>query len=707
MRTRLLLASPFAAALLVLPWLVSDVEARRGEPAALSHKIAIDARGPLALVEVTRTLALDPSGCDATLEMALPEGGVLVAVEVRDRGRWRPIDAPDARATERFDQERKTRRHDCDAEAQVDVPDSATTERLRLVATDAARAPVNARYRFAAAVAFSGGRYHLRFPAAPERIAIPADVSLLTRDAIDVEISGARVSDASGPALGHATTRSGWEVSWAPKEGDKPAQADSPSVAARLASASISPKEIAVAYALRGRPARPQAGPTSVLFVIDRSRSVGLPGLSGERDLARRLLETLPPATRFDALFFDRGTSKRLFPLPRPATREAIDALEAQMVPDRLQNGTDLVAALREAGGVLRHEQPGAGRVLLAIITDGALPDQQDAAALDRALGPLPGLDVAVAAFVVRPTDDEPMPPQVAQSLHGFVGLRGGVARELRTADIGDAVPAALADLDRGGDVSAVRLSIDGHSRPLSDALSPGAAIAGVVIIPSQSPGHGPRALGLDALVRGQRVALSAPPSPISAAWLRAWGPQSAGAVRTRLLLGTDLIAVLEPIAHPSAASEPVVKGSMDRMVIRNVLSLAYMPRARACYLSRTGATAALRDLTGRVRLAIDVVRGEVERASIESSTLNQSTVEACLRDEAYAIEVPRAVRSDAPVTAVLNLNFRPHTQEKTAPTLGAVGDQIDLIIESAHPHDEPPPAADVPATSPTTFPTR
>ena len=80
----------------------------------------------------------------------------------------------------------------------------------------------------------------------------------------------------------------------------------------------------------------------------------------------------------------------------------------------------------------------------------------------------------------------------------------------------------------------------------------------------------------------------------------------------------------------------------MDRMVMRNVLSLAYMPRARACYLDRTGATAASRDLTGRVRLAIDVVRGEVERAAVESSTLNRADVERCLREGAFAIEVPR-----------------------------------------------------------------
>jgi Mg-chelatase subunit ChlD len=700
MRTRRLLASLLAAAPLLALCSVS-----RASPPALPHRIAIDARGPLALVEVTRAVAFDRSGCDATLEMALPEGGVMVAVEVRDRGRWRRIDAPDARASERFEQERTARRRDCDPESQVDAADSETTERLRLVARDGLRGPATVRYRFAATVSFTGGRYHLRFPAAPESVPIPADVSLTTRDASDVEIAGARVQGGGATALGHATTRSGWEVSWAPRG---PEAGDAPTVAARVAAAPISAREIAVAYALRGRASRPQPGPSSVLFVIDRSRSVGLPGLSAERDVARRLLEILPPATRFDALFFDRGPSKLLFPLPRPATREAIEALEAEMVPDRLQNGTDLVTALREAGALLRREPPGPGRVLLAIVTDGALPERQDAAALDRALGPLPGLDVAVAAFVVRPPDDDPMPPSAAQSLHGLAGLRGGVARDLRTPDISDGVAAALADLDRGGDVGLLRLAVDGRHRLLADALAPGAALSGVVIVPSQ----GPRAAAptIDGLVRGQRVAVPAPPAPIAADWLRPWAA-SAGTPGSRLLLGTDLVALVEPIAHPSAQGEPLVRGSMDRLVIRNVLSLAYMPRARACYLGRTGATAALRDLTGRVRLAIDVVRGEVERASIESSTLNQSTVEDCLRDEAYAIEVPRAVRSDAPVTAVLNLNFRPHTQDKPAPNLGAVGDQIDLIIESAFPHDEAPAQADAPttpaATPPTAFPTR
>src|SRR5262249_14197659 len=116
------------------------------------------------------------------------------------------------------------------------------------------------------------------------------------------------------------------------------------------------------------------------------------------------------------------------------------------------------------------------------------------------------------------------------------------------------------------------------------------------------------------------------------------------------------------------------------------------------CYLARTGATAASRDLTGRVRLAIDVVRGEVERAVIESSTLNRADVEKCLREGAFEIEVPRVVRNDAPITAILNLVFRPQTPEKKdSDDLGAIGDQIDLIIEAAQKRDEQA-AAETPA---------
>src|SRR5579884_1959406 len=71
------------------------------------QRIVIDARGPLALVEVTRTVVPPPaepgSGTEALLDLALPDGGALASVEVLDGGRWRRIDGdgPDgARAAE-------------------------------------------------------------------------------------------------------------------------------------------------------------------------------------------------------------------------------------------------------------------------------------------------------------------------------------------------------------------------------------------------------------------------------------------------------------------------------------------------------------------------------------------------------------------------------------------------------------------------------
>ena len=598
-------------------------------PPPLAHRIAVDARGPLALVEVTRELPGargDGGGLEAILDLALPDRGVLVSVEVRDGERWRDVDqakaVESARAADLYQSECAAR----GATAASEPLDDSAAYRVRVArAARGGRAPIVLRYRFAAAAAFSAGRYRLRFPAAPESVPPPAEVAVTTRDSGDVEIAGARApfSGGSGHAAGRASTRAGWEISWSPR--DAGAAGESPTLEARLALAAVSPTETALGYAVRSRGARPPGPPSSVLLLVDWSRSVGLPGLSAERDLARRVLESLPPSLRFDALFFDRGT-KRLFPMSRPATREAIDSFEAEMVPSRLENGTDLPAALRDAGALLRREASAFGpRALLVLVTDGAIPDQQDGAALDCALGRLPGMELGVAAFVVRPADDDSMAPAARQALRVFAGARGGVAREVTAGDIEEAVREGLGALDRGGDLTAVRLLSDGHAHTLAEALAPDGGVSGVVLL---AGGHPPHTLEVEASARGRRVAAAPRRSAIASLALSGGhpgagpDPDRAGAGRARRACPRSAIA-----------SEPLVKGSMDRLVMRNVLSLAYMPRARACYLDRTGATPAERDLAGKVRLAIDVARGEVERASIESSTLNHADIErACGR---------------------------------------------------------------------------
>ncbi len=666
-------------------------------PAPAAQKLVIDARGPLALVEVTRTVVPERAeagaghGSEAVLDLALPEGSALVALEVRDGSTWRTVDPVGDHPRSPTDAYRAA----CAARGVTpasEISDEGSTHRLRLLRSAGHRdAPFTVHYRFAILPLSANGQLVIRFPAAPERLPPPAEVTLKLRGAADAEIAGVRTTLAPGAgiALGHASTRSAWEVAWTPRD---PATRDGPPLEARLALAPLSPTQTALAFLARHRPGPVVETPGSVLFLVDRSRSVGLPGLSAERDLVRALIEALPPSTRFDALFFARATN-RLFPMSRPATREAIESFENEMVPDRLQNGTDLPGALRDAGALLRREVTTLGpRALLVLVTDGAIDDHAGLA-LDGALGPTPGLDLGLAALTIRPVDDEPVSAGARETLSALAAARGGVARELRANEIGDAVPALLADLRQGGDLGAVRLVADGKERRLAQRLPPGAGLSGVVTL----QGRPPRAVQIASLLRGQRVAVAPAPLRLAPEWLRPW---VAGAVQSpRFLDVPSLVALVEPVLPAVVVTPDSVVGSMDRMVVRNVLSLAYMPRARACYLNRTAATPALRDLAGKVRLSIELARGEVGGVKIESSTLGNPEIERCLQESAFEIEIPRAARSDAPVTAVLNMNFLPRTPDKKADVdLGEIGNEIDLVIEEMHRREggapAPPPTA-------------
>jgi hypothetical protein len=94
----------------------------------------------------------------------------------------------------------------------------------------------------------------------------------------------------------------------------------------------------------------------------------------------------------------------------------------------------------------------------------------------------------------------------------------------------------------------------------------------------------------------------------------------------------------------------------------------------------------------------------------VQSSTLNHPAIEACLRDGAFELEVPRTLRSDSPTTAILNLVFRPRTPEKhESADEAALGAQIDLVIEELH-RAEPAPPNEVdepPAVDRSMIPTR
>jgi hypothetical protein len=114
---------------------------------------------------------------------------------------------------------------------------------------------------------------------------------------------------------------------------------------------------------------------------------------------------------------------------------------------------------------------------------------------------------------------------------------------------------------------------------------------------------------------------------------------------------------------------------------VRNSLSLAYMPRARACYLNRAVHGPADFELRGRLRLELHLERGEMVDAVVRNSTLRRPEIESCLREAAFGVEIPRPLHRDAPVVAALNLVFQPRTPTTANQDASALSREIDLVI--------------------------
>lgn len=662
---------------------------------AAAQTIAVDVRGAMARVTVTRQLPPIRQG-ELILDLALPDHSALLDVQLEGGGRKHPVNII-SRAAARDTYLAALRGMGLSAgEAAFD--DDAT-HRIRIAERQGNNNHTfqSITYRFSTVLEVRSDRYTVAFPAPPE-LNPPAvsrvDVRVAAgHDAGQVSIAGAlRSLPRGGTATVSETVATGrrWLLSLLRAESARGSRS-APVVAgvasfARARSTGAGTPGTLMAYALSARGTEPGELPAQVLFVVDRSRSVGPAGLAAERDVARLLLEQLPPSTRFDALYFDRGTA-RLFPVPRTATREAIQMLDDHSVPALLGNGTDLAGALRAAGDLIRREASTLGpSVLLVLLTDGAV-GRVAGGRLAPLVGATPGVELLAAVISVRPDEDPPVSPEerrLLRSLPAELSL-GGIEREVRVSAIGDAVPQAIADLARGGDVYglAVRGSRQRAGAPvLADVLSPGQGASGVVKI------DGAR---FSVTARGKTHAIAPHMVVVDEGWLgphlaankdqvRVWSSPSSGTAAT----GT--VAMFEPVLR-LAPGEPAdsVRGFMERSVVRDALSLAFTPRARACYLNRSGATPADRALTGRVRLAIDLVRGEVGAARIESSTLARPEIETCLKNAAFALDVPRAYRNDEPVTAILNLVFKPRTPEKAATLAGtAVGDEIDLLVDEA-----------------------
>jgi len=267
----------------------------------------------------------------------------------------------------------------------------------------------------------------------------------------------------------------------------------------------------------------------------------------------------------------------------------------------------------------------------------------------------------------------------------------GGVLRTIDPNDLRGAVGEVVGAARRGGDLFAVSVGAGGRRVEAFAAVPPGSGQTHVFRVP------GSGAATLSGRRAGDAFAVPLAAAQVPPSTLAPQLGHVAGA-----WLGTDarLAAWVETATGPPPLLEDIPRGQMDRAVVRNSLSLAYMPRARACYLNRSVHGADDFQLRGRLRLELHLERGEMVDAVVRQSTLRRPEIEACLREAAFGVEIPRPLHRDAPVVAALNLIFQPRTPPPGSQDASALSREIDLVLGPvSFPSDgrdlleDPPPA--------------
>jgi hypothetical protein len=274
----------------------------------------------------------------------------------------------------------------------------------------------------------------------------------------------------------------------------------------------------------------------------------------------------------------------------------------------------------------------------------------------------------------------------------------GGILRELGPRALAERAPGLIAALQAGGDVLDPRL-VDPRLPGVATQLDPGGvAPGGGARLTIRVPGTVPR-VRVRGRYGGRTLQWGSTPVPLAEADVRALLAEAAAS--PRVLVGEQAAALLIPVNAQDPGAPVALRGQMDRDVVHKQLAYAYLPRARACYLTRSIKSAKDFQLRGRLRLELHLERGEMVEAVVRRSTLGRPDIEACLREAAFAVEIPRALANDAPVLAALNLVLRPRTLARAADA-GAEGtalagdegrqmaQEIDRIIGPLGPASDP-----------------
>ena len=700
-----------------------------GEPL---QRISVDVRGPLAVVQVDRPLtfgaeALRAPADEVVVDLDLPDGAWLESAEVTagaaGAGSVKPTNRPSARAGGRLRLEptdesvadaRRAYLAALDAQggrrARVPVDEGADyrlTVAAPLLGQGSNATSWSLRYRFVAPLLCRQGELVLEMPGSLD----PAPAAAEVRVQIHAPgISGLRLARVGPGGQGQAPpgtlapppralsrepvpTAAPWEVAVSLPGGGN---SDRPRFHLLSAAGRGAAGDSVVAAALC-RPPVPEAhwkpAASRMVLLLDRSRSMGPAGAASARELARGLAMALPPSLAFNAMVFDR-TSEPLFPLSRSATLEALAALDDALGMGSLRNGTALAPALRkvaqlQATDAQLRDQPS----YLVVITDGALADADRGRALAEAARGLPGGErMQTAVLLLRTEEDERPSAGDRQALAAMAARTGGVLRELGARGLAEAGKGIVADLRAGGDLLDLRVegarkaatSTDGFEQA---AIGPG---GGTRLLSRRKAAGPPGSIRVRASYQGKPVTLSSTPAGLDRAAVQAL---LAERNRPRVARNAEAAVLLAPVNTQDPEAPPVVRGQMDKDVVHKALAYAYLPRARACYLTRAIKTAQDFQLRGRLRLELHLERGEMVGAEVKRSTLGRPEIEACLREAAFAVDIPRALSNDAPVLAVLNLVLRPRTDNPGArpPDGGPAGDghtlsgtmsqQIDQIL--------------------------
>lgn len=112
--------------------------------------------------------------------------------------------------------------------------------------------------------------------------------------------------------------------------------------------------------------------PRELLFVFDRSGSMGGESIAQARNALRACLRSLNPGDSFNIFPFDNHV-ERLAPAPLPFTQQSVDAADAFIAGIEARGGTEIVGALSAA--LDQPRDPGRLRVVV-FLTDGAVGNE-------------------------------------------------------------------------------------------------------------------------------------------------------------------------------------------------------------------------------------------------------------------------------------------------------------------------------------------